>query len=91
MDVTAAAVVGVAAANAVTVAVWAHGHGATGVEGHSILVLTNALDVCEIDPATSTARGSARRVEQGPGDRRGPDTRWGVRRRAAGAQRTVSP
>ncbi|AFA74060.1 mitomycin radical oxidase McrA [Gordonia polyisoprenivorans VH2] len=54
-----AAVVGFAAANSMTVSVWATGHGATGVDGHSILVRTSGLDVCEVDPATRTARVGA--------------------------------
>ncbi|MGC5246910.1 FAD-binding oxidoreductase [Gordonia sp. DT219] len=50
------AVMGFASANDMTVSVWATGHGATGVDGRSILVRTTALDVCEIDPAAHTAR-----------------------------------
>ncbi|MGV9825187.1 FAD-binding oxidoreductase [Gordonia sp. NPDC003429] len=54
-----AAVVAFAAANAMTVTVFATGHGGTPVDDRSILVRTNALDECVVDPATRTARVGA--------------------------------
>lgn len=51
-----AAVVSFAAATGLTVSVFATGHGSAGVDGRSILVRTTALDGCEIDPASRTAR-----------------------------------
>lgn len=51
-----AAVVGFAAAAGMTVAVHATGHGATAVDGHSIVVRTAALDTCEVHAASRTAR-----------------------------------
>ena len=54
-----AAAVAFAAANDMTVAVHGTGHGATPIDGRSLLVRTGALDTCEIDPATRTARVGA--------------------------------
>ncbi|NDK91880.1 FAD-binding oxidoreductase [Gordonia desulfuricans] len=51
-----AAVVNFAAANGMTVAPFATGHGGIPIGSNSILVRTNGLDVCEVDPATRTAR-----------------------------------
>ncbi|UEA58464.1 FAD-binding oxidoreductase [Gordonia otitidis] len=51
-----AAAVSFAADNSMTVAVHATGHGATSVDGKSLLVRTAALDTCDVDPDTRTAR-----------------------------------
>ncbi|UQE73975.1 FAD-binding oxidoreductase [Gordonia sp. PP30] len=54
-----AAVVAFAAANGMTVAVHGTGHGATPIDGHTLLVRTSALDTVELDPAARTARVGA--------------------------------
>ncbi|GAB2646695.1 FAD-binding oxidoreductase [Gordonia jinhuaensis] len=52
-------VVAVAGVTATTVAVAATGHGGTDVGDGSILVRTAALDRCEVDPVSATARVGA--------------------------------
>lgn len=51
-----AAVVAFAAANRMTVAVHGTGHGAVGIDGHTILVRTGALSEVVLDPGARTAR-----------------------------------
>ncbi|MFT4087382.1 MAG: FAD-binding protein [Gordonia sp. (in: high G+C Gram-positive bacteria)] len=51
-----AAVIGFAAANAMTVAVHATGHGATPLDGETLLIRTGALNTLAVDPESRTAR-----------------------------------
>jgi len=54
-----AAVIAFAGEHGMTVAVQATGHGAVGTDRRSLLVRTGALDMCEVDPASRTARVGA--------------------------------
>ena len=55
-DADVAAAIAFAGENAMTVAVHATGHGATDIDGHTLLLRTHLLDTCEIDPESRTAR-----------------------------------
>lgn len=54
-----AAVIAFAGERELTVAVQATGHGVAGTERHSLLARTAALDTCEVDPVSRTARVGA--------------------------------
>lgn len=54
-----AAAIAFAGAAGMTVAVHATGHGGTSVDGHTLVIRTGLLDVCDVDPGRRTARVGA--------------------------------